>query len=385
MRGLAMFATGCCLAAHALVAQAQVRVTLIETAKAFGPATADYNGDGHDDIFIVGHDLYDRIWYWTPEGYVPSAQILDRKWVDRHDCDAADVNLDGRMDFYCSMGAEKGTGAKTNELWLQDADGVFSQAAGHGADNTYGRSRHPVFFDLNHDGLPDLYDTVYDELRDDGQPNINRVYVNQGGGRFSEVTTRATGRNGFQCGAKGDVNGDGWDDLVVCKAHFVGHLYLNNRRSDFDDLAEGRFGAEWVDAKLADVTGDGRDDLLLITAGDVFQVWPNTGSMPFFTAPEFEQTLPHPGASLAVGDFNRDGRSDVYVVLADSACDVSGHDLAPDVVYSRRGAGRWNRWDPSQRYDGCGHLADVLDGKKVLLMNGAGGWFGPNYLLEWRR
>jgi hypothetical protein len=71
--------------------------------------------------------------------------------------------------------------------------------------------------------------------------------------------------------------------------------------------------------------------------------------------------------------------------LAMFATGCCGHDLAPDVVYSRRGAGRWNRWDLSQQYDGCGHLADVLDGKKVLLMNGSGGSFGPNYLLEWRR
>ena len=37
-----------------------------------------------------------------------------------------------------------------------------------------------------------------------------------------------------------------------------------------------------------------------------------------------------------------------------------------------------------QAYAGCGHLADTVDGDKVLLMNGGVIVVGPNYVLDWQ-
>ena len=38
---------------------------------------------------------------------------------DRLDCEWGDPNVDGRPDFYCSVGAAYGTAVKANQLWIQ--------------------------------------------------------------------------------------------------------------------------------------------------------------------------------------------------------------------------------------------------------------------------
>jgi hypothetical protein len=385
MKDLTCVIAGALLAAAHLAAHAEYSADLIETSKAWGSVVADFNRDGHDDIFITGHDSNDRVWYWTPSGYTPSSQVL--RYVDRHDCDAADVNLDGLLDMYCAVGAEKGVGTGPKELWMQQPDGIFELRLNFGAEDPYGRGRLPIFFDFNRDGYPDIYLTNLSTTRPDGQPNINRVFINQRGKKFVEANTLATGPWGSKCLAKGDINHDGWDDLVVCNERGLGHLYINNQIGSFDDLAPRIFSSKWIDAKLADINGDGKDDLLMITDTNRLQMWMNSGGGNFFESLSFEDALPATAVSLVVGDFNLDGRQDVYVVLRDDKCPRTLQDKAPDLVYGGRADGGWDKTELLQDYAGCGHLADGVDGANVLLMNGGetATWRGPNYVLSWTR
>lgn len=377
-----LLAAGISMVCLSVPAAAQYRAQWIETTKAWGSVVADFNHDGHDDLFVTGHHAEDRIWYWSPTGYVRSEQVFD--WVDRHDCDAADVNLDGKIDIYCTVGADRGEGQGSNQLWLQGSDGVFRQAVEFGAEDPFGRGRLPIFFDFNHDGYPDIYLTNLPTTRPDGQPNINRVFVNQAGQGFKEAATLATGMRGAQCVAKGDVDGDGWDDLLVCHEHGAARLYLNNRAGDFRELSSPAQGSEWRDAKLKDVNGDGRVDLVLIhDSSNTLQVWLNRGAGLYFESTALEATLPHRAASLAVADVDRDGRQDIYVVLADSACASTGRDAAPDLLFKGEAGGGWVKTQLKQNYGGCGHLADVVDGHRILLENGGVSLRGPNFVLSW--
>ncbi|MBK6863088.1 MAG: VCBS repeat-containing protein [Ideonella sp.] len=378
MKTLARLASVLLLAAHAASAQVNYGETLVEWSQVWGSVVADFDRDGQPDLFIEGHDANDRIWYATPTGYMPGAQVFPRS--DRHACAAADVNRDGRMDIYCAIGAHQGTGVKANELWLQRRDGTFRTAKDFGAEDPYGRGRRPVFFNMNRDKLPDLYVTNYAEPRPDGQPNINRVYVNQGRQGFAEVTTLATGPNGSLCAGKGDINHDGWDDLVVCVNGAPGHLYVNTATGDFEDLALKVVGGKWKDAKLEDMNADGWHDLVLITNDNRLQVWLNTRVAPYFGRPEFEDALPNIGVSIAIGDFNLDGHKDLYVVLQDADCQTTLHDIAPDLAFMGTPAG-WERRQLPQGYDGCGYLADVVSGRLILLLQGGHSWTGPSYLL----
>jgi len=361
---------------------------LIERAKAWGSATADYNGDGHQDIFVTGHDPNDRIWYWTTKGYIASKQVFPD--VDRHACTTADVNGDGRIDLYCAVGADKGTGLKANELWLQGADGFMVAKTGHGAEDPSGRSRIPLFFDLNHDGKPDLYSSNLASPRTDGLPNFNHVFLGHGDGTFSEVSTIATGGLGSQCVVKGDINHDGWDDLLVCDEKSPGHLFVNNHRNDFVELSLPPLAMlEWHDAKLADLDGDGWDDLVLLDANNHLKVWFNKGTGGFTGDPVLDVALPGYAVSLTVGDFNKDRRMDIYVVLQDLTCHASPNsksiDIEPDMVFWGQADHTWvaERLTTQAGLEGCGHLADTLDGYKVLLENGGTDWVGPELVLSW--
>jgi hypothetical protein len=361
---------------------------LIETSQVWESTVADYNHDGHDDILINGHDANDRIWYWTATGYVPSPQVFPS--VDRHGCDAADVNQDGLLDLYCEIGAEKGMGHKVNELWIQQTNGLMQlQVGGFGAEDYYGRGRRPQFFDFNHDTYPDLYVTNWAIPRIDGMPNVNFSYINYfkttSKPGFVAVSTLATGKMGSLCVDKGDINHDGWDDLVVCDKEGDGHLFINTQHNDFQDSATTIYKGSrlWRDAKLVDVNLDGWDDLVILTVANVLEIRLNRKQGRLFGKVDFYDSLPFKAVSVVAGDFNRDKRphKDLYVVLQDDACPTSGHDLAPDVLYTAL-KGTWIKHQLTQDLPGCGQLADVVDGNNVLLMNGGISWVGPNYLIH---
>ncbi|MBI5271626.1 MAG: VCBS repeat-containing protein [Burkholderiales bacterium] len=371
------------LSCVALACQAHQPPLYLETSKAWGVVVADFNNDGKDDLFITGHDAADRIWYRVGEGYVPSAQVFD--WVDRHDCDAADVDGNGRLDLYCAVGGGRGVGSGPNELWLQGTDGVFTLAASHGAEDPYGRGRIPVFLDANHDGRPDVYLTNEATQRPDGQANHNRLFINQGSGRFAEALTRATGAQGHGCAERGDLNGDGWDDLVVCHASGPAKVYLNDRAGDFQELHTAANARPWHAARLADMNGDGLDDLVLLVEGNRLQVWLNSGQGQRFDAPALDVALAVSGRSLAVGDLNADGRQDIYVVLSRTDCRSQGTDRSADLVFEGRAGQRWAMVrQPQPSFPGCGSLAEPVDGQRVLLMNGGVAHRGANYLLSWQ-
>jgi hypothetical protein len=378
-------ATCALLVSSSLVVHAKYKEEYLEFSKGWGSVVADFNADGHDDIFVCGHDSEDQVWYWTKNGYKPSAQVFEH--VDRHDCDAADVDGDGRIDLFCAIGADKGVGTGPNELWKQGADGTFTKVANHGAEDPYGSGRIPVFMDFNHDGLPDLYVTNFPRIRDDGMPNISRMFINQGGMRFVEQVTQATGDRGAACAAKGDIDRDGWDDVLVCHEKHAGHIYINDRKGDFKEVFPPVMVGRWNAAKFHDMNGDGRDDLLLIRDKSLLEIWFNTGKAPWFERADVSEKLPGIATSLTVGEFGGDKRPDVYVTLKDADCDKTLDDKQPDIVFqSKKGGSGWERkMLKDQKYGGCGHLADTVDGNKVLLENGTIEDRGPNFVLDFSR
>jgi hypothetical protein len=383
MSAFAKVVAGAVVALQFVAAHAQYNARFIESSKAWGSAVADFNNDGHDDIFVTGHDTDDRIWYWTPGGYKPSEQIL--VWVDRHDCQPADFNRDGRMDMYCAVGAERGTGVGPKEVWLQDDKGVFNLVANHGAEDQYGSGRIPVTLDFNHDGYPDIYLTNERRDRVDGNLSINRLFINQGdGAHFVETTTIATGEKGSACAVSGDVNGDGWDDLLVCDLEGPPHVYLNDKTGHFTEIFPAAVNKKWRQVKLADMNHDGKLDLVALVEGNDLEIWFNTGAGSYFAAADYSNHFAYTAKSITVGDFNHDGRPDVYAVLMNVDCPKTLSDLGADALFLGQANGQWVKVRLDQSYAGCGHLADTVDGDKVLLMNGGISWVGPNYVLTWQ-
>lgn len=93
--------------------------------------------------------------------------------------------------------------------------------------------------DINNDGLPDLYFSATN--------GSNKLYLNQGGGTFTDITTASgTGvTKGFKTGVTmADVNADGWLDIYVCRTGKFqtddrsNLLFINQKDGTFLELSQ---------------------------------------------------------------------------------------------------------------------------------------------------
>ena len=141
----------------------------------------DFDNDGYPDIFIGKVGLSPKFYVNEGNGHFTETNQGVFGNVDRHGCDAADVNADGLNDLFCAIGAHHGAVIKRNQLFIQQANHTFvDQAAQYGVLQPFERVYDGTFFDANGHALPDLFTTANDD-RGDGMPSPNRLFVNEGG------------------------------------------------------------------------------------------------------------------------------------------------------------------------------------------------------------
>ena len=346
-------------------------------------AVADVNDDGWDDVLIGHHGSRPAELFMNQPlndlsiGFEPVMRLVDtiHGRPDRHGCIFGDPNVDGLLDILCAKGARQGTDEKWNELWIQGPAGHFEdEAHAWGIEDRWGRGRHPAWIDLNHDRFPDLF-LGNDEPRRDEHTTPNRTYLNVDGNRFREVNLGITREDGAMCVQTDDVNGDGWDDLLLCGDHAT-HLYVRDGDRFVDESA--RFGVPRFPyangAWIGDVSGDDENDLVLVHL-DRLEVRLGQGDGRF-GKPVLSRPMAH-GHGLAVGDVDGDGALDIYAV---DGCDDRVN--APDLLLRNGGDGEtWTRLElpplPAGEFAGCGDTAAMVDfdrdGKQdIVVLNGGG-------------
>ena len=225
-------------------------------------AHADINGDGALDLMIAGGGQ-DRLLINDGAGGFAdeTAQRLPRENATAQDVEFFDADGDGDLDLV--LGLEGG-----HWLWINDGTGVF-------ADDTRVRlptpgnveARKVTPADIDGDGDLDLY---FAHVSWQGREPQDRIYINDGQGRFTDETEARLGaEDRLTLDAQfADLDGDGDLDLVQGNGGSV-RVYLNDGTGRFRDITETAFGTRTdvpgtsISIELADFNGDGRIDLFV--------------------------------------------------------------------------------------------------------------------------
>ncbi|MHB8173124.1 MAG: FG-GAP repeat domain-containing protein [Nitrospirota bacterium] len=219
---------------------------------------ADFSGSGKPDIFVCNWGVNTLFRNISLDGKIKFEDATAKSGLGGEGRSWAAVVSDffgsGRPDiFVCRGGYGK---PESQKLYMNNGDGTFvDKTAGSGIKGI-GWSLGAVSADFNNDGLPDLFVTSYD--------GRDRLYINEGGGRFKDVTETSGINTGHSVGAAAaDIDGDGLVDLVV--AQFAGpvRIFKNLGGGRFKEIKNSGVGA-WSrneGVALADVDGDGAPDL----------------------------------------------------------------------------------------------------------------------------
>ena len=333
------------------VASASARLHAVDRAEAAGlakrtktwaAAPVDYDRDGDQDVWIGYHGGGGGLWRNNGKGRY--RRVATRAWpkhndhgkiIDRHDCDWADVDRNGRPDTYCSTGrfrSNKVKHGRDNELWMQSRRGKFRDVADKwGVGLPCGRGRHVTFVNVNAnangDRWPDLF--VGNENprhlpdpcnRRHGSPRNeqSRLFVNMHGRGFRsapKLWNYGSGP-GTNCAEVLDFDGDGSQDLLTCRSRGESlRLYRNRQGHGFANVtAAHRLDAPVNDASVADLDHDGDPDLVTARHGQfTYHLNANGHYRPPVT---IGRPARGNGHSVAVGDADKDGDLDIYGLAA---------------------------------------------------------------------
>jgi hypothetical protein len=226
-----------------------------------GVAVADYDNDGHDDLFVTAYgqnrlfhnngngtftDVTKKAGLWGIDEFSTSAAWIDYDrdghldllvanyvvWIPENDLYCS---MDGKDKSYCTPESYKGASVR---LWRNRGDGTFEDATRKaGLYDPTSKSLGIAILDANQDGWPDI------AISNDTQPN--KLYINNRNGTFTEkgvVSGIGFSEDGVARAGMGvdaaDYNHSGYPSLTFTNfSNQMISLYQNQKNGLFVDIA----------------------------------------------------------------------------------------------------------------------------------------------------
>ncbi len=231
---------------------------------------------------------------------------------------AADYDNDGDVDLYISS-----NGDSNNVLYKNLGDGNFELVESVVSIGT--NSRTALWFDYNGDHLLDLL--VAGDCHGASGPcpdeDYIRLFEQFQDGTFQEVTAQSGLVSGkevegiFGGVAAGDIDNDGYLDLVFDYWNGNVFLFKNNGDGTFEDISEemgiSKLSDYWQPL-IFDISGNGWSDIYLTVDNDPNLLWKNNADGSFEEVGEnlgLDNT--HNDMGACFGDFDNDDDLDIYI------------------------------------------------------------------------
>jgi tetratricopeptide (TPR) repeat protein len=331
-----------------------------------GCAVADFDHDGHDDLFLTGLNqtvLYRNKGDGTFEDVTVRAGVSSTRWTTA--AGFADLDSDGDLDLVVVTYVEAPVEdvvecrdkagrlihcqperfpAQFDHLFRNNGDGTFTDVSrAAGIEVPEGKGLGLAIADFDGDGLLDLF------VANDGTPNF--LFRNLGGLKFEEVGQSVgvaydgSGRPTASMGVVAeDFNGDGRIDLYhtnfieqtnTLRFNLGGGLFCDGTLAA--NLAAPSRAKTGFGTVALDVDNDGILDVFVANGHTDDQPWANipmaqtaqlflghAGGRFELAGPEVSPYFAAPvvGRGVAAGDLDNDGRVDLVVVHRDAPAAV---------------------------------------------------------------
>lgn len=281
-----------------------------------GVAILDYDNDGWMDLYFVNSGPSD---FFTPQHPLRNAlyhnnhdgtftDVTDKAGVAGRDfgigVSTCDYNNDGWTDLFVTTYGR-------NILYRNNKDGTFTDVTKQAGLDAPGLYTAAVWFDYDQNGTADLFvghfvrynKSLERDCRQNGVPHYcypltydpwpSRMYRNNGDGTFTDVSQESgIGKYaGKTFGAVAtDVNGDGLLDLFVANDSVANFLFLNKGKGVFEEIglesgvaysADGT-ARSGMGVDAGDFNNDGRQDLFVSNFNrERFSIYRNLGNLDF--------------------------------------------------------------------------------------------------------
>ncbi len=329
--------------------------TILETVGG-GVAMIDYDNDDDLDLFFPGGGIIDA----APIRVAGLPGALYRndgnwKFVDvtreagladagdySHGSSVADFDRDGFADLFVSCYGR-------NRLYRNDGRGHFIDVTEQAGLDFNGWSTASAWGDVDRDGWPDLFvanylawqpvDNDYCGTTNPRIPDVcppqkypptpNRLFRNRGDGGFEDISHHSgIDEPGKALGVvAADINADGWLDFYVANDVIANRLHLGGPDSRFTEtgaisgVAFNEFGAPEgsMGVDFGDYNGDGRGDLWVVNFEmEDNSLYRNDGAGSFTHATVLAglagRCRPYVGFGTGFADFDSDGWLDMFVI-----------------------------------------------------------------------